>query len=253
MHPIDHNGPCDYSLDDFSLVALDMAELGNALMRARVARGLTLQDAERDTRISRRYLEGLEAEDFDVFPAPVYSRAFLRTYAQYLGLDAAELLRLFPQQALEPEIRPLPELSKPDAPAFSINWVLAGVAVLLLLGAGLLLYRSGSGGEEASPPERPVSAVEGVTEEAAPGEVDLAPVSPVARPVGPVTPGEVPDLQSVDMDSALAALREADINYVVIEVNNDQVPEGLVIQQDPAPGTKAEPDTSVTLVVSRGG
>ena len=39
----------------------------------------------------------------------------------------------------------------------------------------------------------------------------------------------------------------------VIEVNNDQVPEGLVIQQDPAPGTKAEPETSVTLVVSRGG
>jgi cytoskeletal protein RodZ len=235
------------------LVVLDMAELGNALMRARVARGLTLEDVERDTRISGRYLEALEAEDFDTFPATVYTRAFLRTYAQYLGLDAAELLRLFPQQGLEPEIRPLPELSKPDAPAFSINWFVAGAVVLLLLGAGLLLYRSGSGGEEASPPGPPVSAVEGVTEETAPGEVGLTPVPALARPVGPVTPGEVPDLESVDMDSALDALQEADINYVVIEVNNDQVPEGLVIQQDPAPGTKAEPETSVTLVVSRGG
>lgn len=231
-----------------------MGELGNALMQARVARGLSLQDVERDTRISRRYLEALEAEDFEAFPAPIYSRAFLRTYAQYLGLDARELLRLFPHQALEPEIRPLPEVAKPGAPAFSFSWIVAGVVMLFLLGAGLLLYRSGSGGEETAPGV-PTSVVEGATAEATPASAGEASPPPaiMARPAGPVTPGEVPDLRSVDLDSALAALRQAEIDYVVIQVKNEEVPEGLVFEQSPAPGTKADSDTSVTLLVSRGG
>ena len=54
-----------------------------------------LEDAERDTRISRRYLQALETEQFDVIPAPVYARGFLRSYSQYLGLDPQEMLALF--------------------------------------------------------------------------------------------------------------------------------------------------------------
>ena len=75
-----------------------MSELGSLLVRAREARGLTLEDAERDTRISRRYLQALEAEQFEVIPAPVYARGFLRSYAQYLGLDPQETLGLFPRE-----------------------------------------------------------------------------------------------------------------------------------------------------------
>ena len=74
-----------------------MGELGTWLVRAREARGLTLEDADRDTRISRRYLLALEAEQFDVIPAPVYARGFLRSYSQYLGLDPQEMLALFPR------------------------------------------------------------------------------------------------------------------------------------------------------------
>jgi transcriptional regulator with XRE-family HTH domain len=76
---------------------VDMGELGSLLTRAREARGLTIEDAERDTRISRRYLQALEAEHFEVIPAPVYARGFLRSYSQYLGLDPRETLALFPR------------------------------------------------------------------------------------------------------------------------------------------------------------
>ncbi len=75
-----------------------MGELGTLLVRAREARGLTLEDAERDTRISRRYLQALEAEQFDVIPAPVYARGFLRSYSQYLGIDPQEALDMFPRE-----------------------------------------------------------------------------------------------------------------------------------------------------------
>ena len=75
-----------------------MGELGSLLTRAREARGLTLEDAERDTRISRRYLQALEAEQFEVIPAPVYARGFLRSYSQYLGIDPQEALGMFPRE-----------------------------------------------------------------------------------------------------------------------------------------------------------
>ena len=74
-----------------------MGELGTLLVRAREARGLTLEDAERDTRISRRYLQALESEQFEVIPAPVYARGFLRSYSQYLGIDPQEALAMFPR------------------------------------------------------------------------------------------------------------------------------------------------------------
>ena len=73
-----------------------MSELGARLIRARETRGLTLEDAERDTRISRRYLLALESEQFETIPAPVYARGFLRSYSQYLGLDPQQMLQLFP-------------------------------------------------------------------------------------------------------------------------------------------------------------
>lgn len=75
-----------------------MSELGTLLVRAREARGLTLEDAERDTRISRRYLQALETEQFEAIPAPVYARGFLRSYSQYLGLDPNRMLQMFPRE-----------------------------------------------------------------------------------------------------------------------------------------------------------
>lgn len=82
-----------------------MGELGNRLRETREARGLTVEDAERDTRISRRYLQALEDEKFETIPAPVYARGFLRSYSQYLGLNPQEMLDLFPRE------------DGPDAPA----------------------------------------------------------------------------------------------------------------------------------------
>ena len=139
-----------------------MPELGRTLSQARVARGLTLEDCERDTRISKRYLDALEREDWKVFPAPVYSRAFLRTYAQYLGLNPAELMRLFQTQTEEPVIRPLPEVAGPQ-PTANMNFVLAGVVLVVLLFAGAFMFlsRGGGNGDETVKNPLPTITTEG--------------------------------------------------------------------------------------------
>jgi transcriptional regulator with XRE-family HTH domain len=65
--------------------------VGPALRRARELRGLTLDEAARDTKLRVEQLDALEREEFEVLPGEVYVRASLRTYATYLGMDADEL------------------------------------------------------------------------------------------------------------------------------------------------------------------
>ena len=62
-------------------------KIGLVLERARKDRGLSLEEAERATKIRKRYLIGLEQDDHTVLPDAVYARGFLKTYANFLGLD----------------------------------------------------------------------------------------------------------------------------------------------------------------------
>lgn len=217
--------------------------LGKTLAQARVDRGLTLEDCERDTRISKRYLDALEREDWKIFPAPVYSRAFLRTYAQYLGLDPQALMRAFHAQE-EPEIKPLPEIRSAPATG-SMNWALAGIVVVLLVIAGGVYFVTQGGGDGNG---NVVSPGVIVTPEGSGG----GPQQPgVGRPVGDVEEGVVPDLAGVRVDDALSALGTAGIPFVVVETDTADGTAGVVASQDPAAGTRANDTTSVTLVVPR--
>lgn len=70
-----------------------MEKLGRWLREARKAKGTTLEEAEKATRIRARFLELLEAGDFAAFPGgDVQLRGFLRIYARYLDLSPEEVL-----------------------------------------------------------------------------------------------------------------------------------------------------------------
>src|SRR4029077_3582041 len=60
---------------------------GTSLREARLRKGLDFPEAEHATKVRGRYLRALEDEEFDALPAPTYVKGFLRTYADYLGLD----------------------------------------------------------------------------------------------------------------------------------------------------------------------
>jgi hypothetical protein len=80
-----------------------MFEIGSSLREARTRRGLALSDVERDTRIRTRYLTALEEERFGVLPGPAYAKGFLRTYADYLGLDSQRFLDEYNSRFAPPE------------------------------------------------------------------------------------------------------------------------------------------------------
>jgi cytoskeletal protein RodZ len=62
-------------------------EIGTSLREARNRQQLDLTEVEQATKIRARYLQALEEESFDALPAQTYIKGFLRTYADYLGLD----------------------------------------------------------------------------------------------------------------------------------------------------------------------
>jgi cytoskeletal protein RodZ len=69
--------------------------VGSALRRAREIREITLDEAARDTKLRTDQLRALEEEDFEALGDPVYARAMLRTYAQYLGLKPDRVLSVY--------------------------------------------------------------------------------------------------------------------------------------------------------------
>lgn len=69
-----------------------MSELGQQLKEARLQKGLSLDDVQEMTKIRKRYLEAIESGDYKVLPGSFYVRAFIKTYAETVGLNPDELL-----------------------------------------------------------------------------------------------------------------------------------------------------------------
>jgi hypothetical protein len=62
-------------------------EIGNSLREARMRQGLDYSDVELATKIRAKYIKALEDEQFDLLPSGTYTKGFLRSYAEYIGLD----------------------------------------------------------------------------------------------------------------------------------------------------------------------
>jgi cytoskeletal protein RodZ len=66
--------------------------IGEKLRLARETRGIALRDISEQTRISMRYLEAIEADDYRRLPGGIFNRSFIRAYAKYIGYDQQDAL-----------------------------------------------------------------------------------------------------------------------------------------------------------------
>ena len=73
-------------------------EIGKILRKAREEKGYTLDDLQQMTKIQKRYLIAIEDENFDELPGDFYVRAFIKQYANTVGLDGNELLQKYDDQ-----------------------------------------------------------------------------------------------------------------------------------------------------------
>jgi cytoskeleton protein RodZ len=121
---------------------------GEHLRREREMRGVSLDEISAATRISTRFLEAIEKDQWDQLPGGVFNRGFIRSIARFLGLDEDSLVA---EYALGHSSGvPAPAAAAPKVPShMPRNWQPAVTAVgviVLVLAAGVFgLHRYGDG------------------------------------------------------------------------------------------------------------
>jgi len=122
----------------------NMDTIGHTLREARHAKMATLEDASRATRVKLEILERLEADEFDQLAAPMYTKGFLRMYADYLGLDSQTIVDAYlksqgglRRQGLQVETGAAFRARKPSElqlPIMGVVRIVAALTIAVILG-----------------------------------------------------------------------------------------------------------------------
>jgi len=127
---------------------------GETLKRAREARGVPLDAVASATRIARHHLDALERGDLESLPSGPFGRSFLRSYAEFLGIDPEPMLHAYRFQEAdlglgleklsEKSIRDLSRLleRRPPRRRFRAPWALGGLVAAVSLFALWWLNRA---------------------------------------------------------------------------------------------------------------
>ena len=230
---------------DVGATGVTSQRVATTIKQAREARGLTVSDAAKGTRIAERYLRALEANaSLEEFPAPVYARSFLRAYAEFLDLETQGIVRRFDEDHPvqdEQIIEPLPD------PRPRRRWVAGALAVASVIALlSMAVARLGSGSEPGPQLGAPSPAAAGAS--SGPSSIDRPPPAPriegiratlqlrdrcwvVAEADGAeVQPGttlEAGDRVVFHADRVLA-LELGSAGAVHLEVNGERIPTGSI-------------------------
>ena len=147
-----------------------MFEIGNSLREARVRQGLDFAQVELATKIRSKYLRALEEDQFTVLPAEPYVKGFLRTYAEFLGLDGQLYVDEYSSRYVaeghdDPSPRRVSPTRRHDRGLERkvILLALAGIAALAALVIVAWKFGGSSGSPPAVLPQQAASAPKGLT------------------------------------------------------------------------------------------
>ena len=118
-----------------------MPEIGETLREARMRRRIDMTEVETATKIRGKYLRALENEEWDLLPGPTFVKSFLRTYAEYLGLDARLLVEEYRQRFERPSTQDLTPFSaaRRGTRTPRRRQRVAAIGPVLVMGGGVVL------------------------------------------------------------------------------------------------------------------
>jgi cytoskeletal protein RodZ len=133
-------------------------QIGDSLREARIRRGFTATDVHKAIRIRERYLTALEEERWDMLPGEAYTKGFLRTYSEHLGLNSQLYIDEYNARIARHDEEPPPFVPHPAVEGRSLRRgilvALAGIFVVGATVAGLAAWRLGGSAtpRHSSPP-----------------------------------------------------------------------------------------------------
>ncbi|HDR4865003.1 TPA: helix-turn-helix domain-containing protein [Bacillus cereus] len=126
-----------------------MTELGQKLKEAREAKGLSIDQLHEITKIQKRHLVAIEEGNYDVLPGAFYARAFIKQYADAVGLNGEELLVEHQSTIPQSEKREVPQVSTgqktQETMQKSSSWPIADhmpkiLVALLVIAVGVVIW-----------------------------------------------------------------------------------------------------------------
>ena len=136
--------------------------IGELLRAAREEKKLSVDQVNRETKISAQTVRALEQDDFGAFPSETYLKGFLRTYAEFLGLDFGRLWSMMGQRTQAQSAGPGPAWETETAvreeklgPPRWIRGLLLPILLVAIIVLVILLVR------ERRKPDAPVTGLRG--------------------------------------------------------------------------------------------
>jgi cytoskeleton protein RodZ len=135
-----------------------MFEIGGSLREARLKRNLTPADVQKAIRIRDRYLQALENERWELLPGDAYVKGFLRTYADYLGLDGSLYVEEYNSRFAQPdEPQLVPQrFARTDGPFAGVGFLrpLVVIAAIVVIVAAVAAWqlRASPDDKQTAPP-----------------------------------------------------------------------------------------------------
>jgi cytoskeleton protein RodZ len=154
--------------------------VGQQLREARIRQGIELSEVERVIKIRLKYLDAIEADQWEELPGEAYARGFLATYAQFLGLDERPLLEQYRATVAGAAPEPIPETMLPQrgiTHGSAIRPALALVPILVIAGIVAVVAISG-GSDEGGDEGRHAQGAGGRQHEPSPNEQETTATQP---------------------------------------------------------------------------
>jgi transcriptional regulator with XRE-family HTH domain len=199
-----------------------MSPLGIRLRELREAKGVSLDDIARSTRVGRRHLEALESDSWGELPSPVFVKGFIRAYCEFLEASPDEALGLYREASGETVKPERGQSATRTQPSRRVGPLMVSLVLFIALGASLFALRIGL---KSTP--RPAPAVSGPALGNAESVPSSTPITVTVAPVAPVQPAPVPAGEPGPAGQRLL-IRAVEPTWIRVQVDEGQVTEELM-------------------------
>jgi cytoskeletal protein RodZ len=199
-----------------------MSTLGIRLRELREAKGVSLDDIARSTRVGRRHLEALETDSWAELPAPVFVKGFIRAYCDFLDASPDEALGVYREATGESAKPERVQSILRSGPSRRAGPLVISLVLFIALGASLFALRLGL---KSSPPSAPATSA------SARGDTASVPSSAsIPAATAPVIQTQPVPVSAADAKPAAQRLviHAVEPTWIRVQVDDGQVSEELL-------------------------